>query len=220
MDFILKNLAHLTKLIGWLNLKKVLLLSSAALVMLTLYTAYEQRVRVAQLFAEEEGIELVYTFAVSAQMQDQIKYLVAKNSLIKSISVLTANIHLNRRTIVYRFSEDMVANETFNKMTAERGMSQPIFNEDDANNKQMVSLINGEFACTPFKDSINMKLVPSLAAASPMICRVSLPPYYGDFAGYLSIVLVKVPTPSEEKELEQIVKQLASELFFKDVQRR
>jgi hypothetical protein len=221
MDFILKNLAHITNFITWLTFRKVLLLALAVFVGLTLYTVYEQRARVVALFVvETEVLPVQTTFVVSSEMQDRIRALVTKNPLIKSVNVLVADIHLNRRTVVFRFSEDEAANAAFEKMVAEKGSTQPIFTSDAANNAQMVAVINGEFVCQAYKDTINAQLLPSLAATTPTICRISLPPYYGDFSGYLAISLTRVPAEFERLELQQTIKLLATDLFFKDVVRR
>lgn len=220
MDFILKNLANFTKIVKWLTFKKVLLLAVFIFSMLVFYTAYEQRVRVAGMFSKDDTSTIHNVFIVSSGMQDQIKLFVQKRELVKSVIVWTADIHLNQRTIIFRHSDDQAINESFMKMIRERGNTLPIFTDDPVNNTQMVSVINGEFACYPFKATINNKILPDMATSTPTVCRISLPPYYGDFSGYLSFSLARTPSTEEQKVIEIEVKHLASELFFKDIVKR
>lgn len=214
MEWLLKHLSVAAKIIAWLSLKKVFLLGLTALGGIVMYTAYEQRSQVIEVFAKN-GPKT--NFTVSTVLQDRIKATVMTNPLITTVTVLAADLKLNERDIVYRFSDSAVANELWEKQFKERGTRQPIFTKDPENNAQMVSVVNGEFTCHSFAKTLNQNLVPEAAKITPVICRVSLPPYYGDFAGYLTLSLSRVPTEVEEDELQLEAKRLANEIFFKNI---
>ena len=206
-----KYLAYATKIITWLNLRKVLLLALMAFAALALYTTYEQRAR---LFGPAP-LTRPPAFALSPDLQDNIKLLVSKNPIIASILVLSADLGLNQRVIIFRFSDDPVLNEIYDKRRFEHGDTKPIFNQDAVNNSEMVSVINGEFTCNP--TSPTNVIMPGVERRVPVVCRISLPPYYGQFSGYLSVVLTRVPSLAEKLEIELETKRLANDIFFKSL---
>lgn len=218
MEWIIKQLATAAKVITWLNLKKVFLLALVSLCAILLFAGYENRVRI----VEEVGGQAKVTakFKVSADLQDRIKTYVNSSSLITTMTVLSADLKINERDIVYRYSDSAVLNELWEKKFRETGTARPIFTKDTQNNSQMVSVVNGEFSCTPYAETVNAGIVPEAAKLTPVICRVSLPPYYGEFSGYITLSLVKVPTDAERGELQLEAKRIANEIFFKNVVRK
>lgn len=204
---IAKNLIQVTKLIGWLNLRKVFLTALAGLVSLALFTGYEQRVRI---FAPPIEIgQSPPKFTVSADMQEKIKVIIERSELIAGVSVLTVDLRTNEREVVFSYHDDKVVAEAFRKYYAEHGFIQPIFTKDDDSNSVMISVINGEFSCG--------KNLASTAGKEHAICRISLPPYYGEFAGYILFALNSDPTEVDKHEIELEARRLANELFFKNI---
>lgn len=213
MEWLTKHLATAAKIIAWLNLKKVFLLGTIAFGAIALYTAYEQRARIISVVTHQEKAK----FAVSTEMQDRIKVLVMNSALIMTVTVLSADLKVNERDIVYRFSDSAVLNELWEKQFREHGSAQPIFTKDSENNSQMVSVVNGEFSCHPFSKTVNQQLVPDAGKLTAMICRISLPPYYGEFSGYLTFSLARVPSDLELYTIQLEAKKMANEIFFKNI---
>lgn len=215
MEWLTKHLSTAAKVIAWLNLKKVFLLGAVALGGITLFTAYEQR---AQIISAWTGVPHTKAkFRVSTEMQDRIRQLVLSSPNINTITVLTADLKINERDIVFRFSDSAVLNELWEKQFSERGSAQPIFTKDTENNNQMVSVVNGEFSCHPYSKTINQLLVPEAAKLTAAVCRISLPPYYGEFSGYLAFSLNQPVSDVELYSLQLEAKRLANEIFFKNI---
>lgn len=225
VETIIKQLGNITKIITWLNLKRVMLLTVAALVGLTLLTMYEQRDKITDA-VETRDVEIngrpvkTNVIVVSPEMQTKIKKLVDDSPLITAISVLNTDLRLNQRTVIYQYADTPVISEAWERFYREHGYIQQIFTTSDKNNTQMVSVINGEFSCVKYEDTLNAALLPENKIAEPVICRISLPPYYGEFSGYLVIALAKVPTPIEQNEVMIQAKSLSNEIFLKNVVKR
>jgi hypothetical protein len=214
-----KYLDSVSRLIAWLSIKRVALATLFAFSALVLYTSYEDRVIIINTFSNKI-VEDEAPFIVSPPMQTKIQTLVLRDPRIVSIVVWDANLRLNQRTVVYNFADDPVVADAWAKIFQEHGTSQTIFNTDDKNNLQMISLVNGDFKCFPYADTFNARFVPSGSTKINAECRISLPPYYGEFGGYLSLGLTKLPTGYELEEFTSIGKTLANEIFFKDVIKR
>lgn len=218
MELILKHLASASKIIAWLSLKKVLLLSTITFGALALFTAYEQREQLVE--AAGGAVTPTTHFKVSTEMQDRIRVMVNNSSLITTITVLEANLKINERDIVFRYGDDPSVNDNWEREYSKNGTIQPIFTRDSGNNAQMVALVNGEFNCYKFSDTVNKDIVPQNERRTPVVCRISLPPYYGEFAGYLGFALSRTPSPAEQDELQLEARRLANEIFFKNIVNR
>ena len=97
------------------------------------------------------------------------------------------------------------------------GSTQAIFTSSEHGNEQMVAVINGEFGCFKYEDTINYIVAPALASKMPYVCRVSLPPYYGEFSGYLAFGLKAKPDEGKANEVRIEAVRLATEIYFKAI---
>jgi hypothetical protein len=84
----------------------------------------------------------------------------------------------------------------------------------------MVDIINALFVCYDTKAVLLVRLVPEVAAISPVICSISIPPYPEKFSGYLNLYLSRAPTPDEKDQLRAIARNLASEIFDSEIAKR
>lgn len=222
---VIKQLGNLTKIITWLNLRRVGLLALAALIGLVMLTLYEQRARVVEA-VQNRNVEVqsrpvkTNVLTVPIDMQTKIKKIVDDSQIITAVSVLNVDLKLNQRSVIFEYSDSAVITGGWERFYHEHGFTQPIFTTSDKNNSQMVAVINGEFTCVRYDDSVNAALVPETHGVEPMICRISLPPYYGEFSGYLVIGLSKTPTPAERDEIMIAAKALSNEIFLKNVVNR
>ena len=77
----------------------------------------------------------------------------------------------------------------------------------------MIDLINGEFVCSPFTDTIGSKIIPELAKHIHTVCANGIPPYYGKFLGIVSIYTKRAPLPEEQDQIRSIAKNLSSMIY-------
>jgi hypothetical protein len=98
----------------------------------------------------------------------------------------------------------------------------PLFNSDPINNVRMSKLINGEFICDPFKDTIAYKLAPAtnksvVTNIVSTVCANGIPPTYGRFTGIVSVYLKTVPTQEENDRIRTLSRDLSLGIYERDL---
>lgn len=208
------------KVLRVISLRNVILWSVTAILALVLYTAYEQRATIINLIVngpEVDAPQQIVSFTISETSKARIKSLVNDNAIITAITVLNADIRNNRRIPIYWFSDDPLISKQLDALFSGRYGGIPLFTSDEKNNETVVGVINGEFACAPYNESGSTTVFPNLASRFPTVCRTSLPPYYGQFSGYVMIALNKVPTPEELDSIKAETLNISTEIYFRDV---
>ena len=206
------------KVLSVISLKKVAIWTFAAIVFLIGLTVFQNRAAIYGALTQAPVIETpsaVIPFAVSQTSQDRLKSLIDGDPIISSIIVLNADLRNNRRIPIYWYSDDPYIQKFLDtQFTNKFGI--PLFTAEEKNNANMVGVINGEFACSGFNEG-NASLYPGMDARMPVICRSSLPPYYGQFSGFLTVSLTKVPTADESVALKSTLLAISTEIYFRDI---
>lgn len=207
------------KVIRVISLKNVAIWTFAALVLLIGYTVFEQRTTIVNyiLNGPEAEAPAAATFALSDTSKTRIRSLVNDNDLIISITILNADIRNNRRVPIFWFADDAQVQGRLDALFSGRYGGIPLFTSDEKNNENIVGVINGEFACSDYTSGGNSALFPGLENRFPFVCRTSLPPYYGQFSGYVTIALNRVPTQPELDALKAETLNISTEIYFRDV---
>lgn len=215
MDLLLKYLNGLVNVISWLNLRKVLLLALASLATLICYTAYEERTRIlTALSADLSPRHEMQKFNISDDIAIEIRYM-TRLPIVSMVAVYAADLQINERMIAYRYADDPYLTDLWDKQIATAGNSLPLFTHNTKVNALVVSIINGQFSCHPYQDTMNREILRN--DRTPVLCFVSLPPYYGSFSGYVEVSLARVPTTLEQQTIEIEIKRLSNDIFFKNV---
>lgn len=206
------------KVLSVISLKKVAVWTFAAIVLLFGYTLFQNRASIYKYVTSEAVVPTPTTvvgFTVSTLSQDRVKQLIDVDGLITAIIVLNADLRNNRRLPIFWYSDDPFVQKTLDMQFA-NNYGIPLFSSEEKNNENIVGVINGEFSCSAFADG-NSALYPGLGTRMPTVCRASLPPYYGQFSGFLTVSLNRVPTPDELIALKSMILGLATEIYFRDI---
>ena len=208
----------LAKVIKVISLKNVAIWTFAALVVLIGYTIFENRAALVSYIVSgpEMATPAISGFKVSTASQGRIKQMVDSEDLINSIVVLNADIRNNRRVPLFWYSDDSAIQKNLDGFYTGRFGGIPLFTSEEKNNENVVGVINGEFACSQYADG-NAAVFPGLAARLPFICRASLPPYYGQFSGFVTITLNRIPSADELIALKAETLSISTEIYFRDV---
>lgn len=206
------------KIISWITFKKVFLLALIALVSIMLLTLFEGRKTLIGLWGNDDTSPVEIQLNISSSMKKRFETLVIRSDEIVGVTVVSANLRTNQRTTIHWFIDDAVVEEAYTEFIKTRGAITPIFNTDQNNSEQMVSVINGEFSCSKIEDTPSFRVVPRLVSRVSNVCRIGLPPYYGDFNGYVSFLLKKPATDQDEIRVEAV--RLANDLYRESIVNR
>ncbi len=207
------------KVVRVISLKNVAIWATAALVGLIAYTVFEQRTVIVNYIVNgrEAATPAKTTFSISDTSKSRIKQLVNGNDLIIAIAVLNADIRNNRRIPIYWYSDDDMVMKQIDQSFGSRYAGIPLFTSDEKNNETIVGVINGEFACGTYDEGGNSIIFPTLASRFPFVCRTSLPPYYGQFSGYVTLSLNRIPDQTELDAIKTETLNISTEIYFRDV---
>ena len=213
-------IGFVTKLVKTITFKRVLLWTLAGTIGIIGFTAYEHR---DELFSATSlrqvptGNPVGHAFIVGQDTKDKIKALTKSDPSIVGIGVLSADIRLNVRRSIYFYSAADNQDDSDPLGRYAQIQRLPLFTKNEENNRQMVKLINGEFHCVPYTQTTLAKAAPNINQDVVTICRASLPPYYGFFSGFVSVMLRIDPDVETQIRLRTTIESLATEIYFRDV---
>ena len=206
------------KVIRVISLKNVAVWTFAVLVAIVGYTIFENRAKLVQYVVNGPAVDApaITGFVVSSASQGRVKQLVDSDDLVNAVVIMNADIRNNRRVPLYWYSDDLSIQKILDTYFTGRYGGIPLFTSEEKNNENVVGVINGEFACSAYAEG-NAAVFPGLSSRMPYVCRASLPPYYGQFSGFVSIALTRVPTPDELIALKAEALGISTEIYFRDV---
>ena len=199
-----------------LTLSKIIITLLAGIMFIFVVVLYEYRNDIfdASITSIREDTEEV-KWTPSDETKQDLTALVSSSSLIKSSSITNINLQKNRQIVSWFYLNDPIEPQIRNKVS--KLLAQPVFDYDPKNTQQMVAVLNNEFTCVPYKDTGSSRLFPELNDKIASICRIAIPPFYGRFAGILTLGLNAVPTKFEEDSLRLETSRIAVEIYVRDV---
>jgi hypothetical protein len=185
------------KVFDWfttLTWPKYVLSTIAAATVITMVTLYENR----QQVFEHRTPGVTEDFELKQPSKDGVaifENFLKAHPYVAYISLIDANPITNRRTVVARFYNDeqikvMIESELADNPTAGDGS---LFMNDPILNKQVLSILAGEFHCDPAKVGVIAKAFPEVAKRLKYSCRLPLPPAFGKATGWITLHLDKWP---------------------------
>ena len=157
------------------------------------------------------------TQVIGKTSKDEIDQIVTHSDLIVSVIISTVDFQKNTRHIIYKSSDDSNLRKIYENEDKKLSNDVPLFNNDTINNGRMVDLINGEFTCYPYNNSIDALLIPTTIPYADTVCSNGIPPFYGMFSGVVSVVTKRAPTATEVAQLREVTRNLASKIYERDI---
>lgn len=140
---------------------------------------------------------------LSSESKYKISSMVARRSdLIVSATVASVNVQQNRKMYLYRAFSDRDVELVVKESDARDGASSPVFTSNEQTNKQILSLIRGEFSCSKIiPQGSDSKFGRYLGNKIKYTCRVPIPPSYGSLIGFVVFHLSREPNETELDEI-------------------
>ena len=151
---------------------------------------------------------------LSDTSKEAVSQFLKKHSEVQFMTVLNMDFQKNLRTPIYRaFANPKIEAIVRGYEVEGRTGVTPIFLTDAvANNNQMVSLINGEFSCSPFADGQLARIMPDLKPMITLSCRVPIPPSWS--TGTMGYIVVHLSQPTDRGTLEYLKLELMALSMF------
>ncbi len=187
------------------------------LIIAAAYAAYENRQSVYDFAAGSRVRTLSPTNQIlSVKTISEIDSLVSKSDLIIGMQVTIVDFQKNARYVIYTSIDNSDLRLIYLNQLNSNDINSPLFNADLMNNHLLVALINGDFVCSPFTDTLESKLKPGTSKYIHTVCSNGIPPYYGRFSGIISIYTKRVPLPEEADQIRMLAKNLSSIIYDRD----
>jgi len=136
----------------------------------------------------------------------KVNQKLSEDSNILGVQIVSTNLQLNTRYVVYANVYDPELAKKYNDYVSKNGIQQfPIFTKDDKSNLRIVRIINHEFVCAPFKESIIYKYIPIDDDKITTVCTISIPPDYGEFKGMVTVFMKDNPGDFEMEQIKYIL---------------
>lgn len=212
-----KNITSLLKVLTW---QKIVQATILIVILGVSYGFWENRVtiynslRVDARVEVEQPIVIQLSPATISTLEESVQKM---RGLISGVQVINVDFKKNSRSTAFFVSSDPILRKEFEDFQAKKITDISLFSSSEVNNQKIINLINGEFICNDFKDTAGAKIMPRAMDTVPVVCAISIPPYYGRFSGYLNIYLAKKPTPEEISIIRQIARDLSSRIYETDV---
>lgn len=214
------SIEDVRKFLSVLTWKKLIQLIVFLFIMGLTWATYENRGAIYG-FASQKRIDpsSPHVKELSKSTQTEINKIVEKSDNIVAIQIILADFQKNERVIIYTYIEDeaLELKNIWLKYSNNAIGNMALFTDNVADNKVVVDLINGEFNCRPYVDTINVRLSPESAKYVKYTCSNGIPASFGRFTGIIVVYLKHQLTPEEYDQIRSVSRTLATTIFERDL---
>ena len=214
-----KILSFIEDMIDALTPRSVILMSLLGIFTILGIVTFENRTTIFSKFYDERSIaELSAPWNVTDATKIELRSL-ANRPLIGGVLLTEVNLKKNRRTTKFWYISDPDFSQQAATVVASL-LPQAFFDNDKKNTEQMLAVLNNEFRCVRTDESVFVRYLPDMPKKLPYVCRLAVPPYVGDFAGFITVALVREPNLSERDSLRIELSRISVELYLRDIAKR
>lgn len=189
-----KILEKLDSILQHVTIARVFLVLLMFFGLLVMYTAFEHRHEV----YSKAGLKYDGDYEItppSDKGRKLVENFMAKYPNIAMITLIDADPISNRRKPVARFFANRELELIFDSVLRKNSNAGdgPLLTSSPDNNAYVLAIMNGEFSCSPNKNTILTNQFPGSEKIVSYSCRVPLPPAYNKATGWFTIQLQKWP---------------------------
>jgi hypothetical protein len=207
----------ITEIIDALTWKRVWLLCLLVSTCIFLYVLFENRTTIFNKLIDNQPVETIeIPWKISDASKSSLQEI-TNQQIIGGVAIIDVNLKKNRKTMKHWYFKDTKMIDVVSQVVSET-LPQPFFDNSKRNNDQMLDILANRFLCVPTADTAFAKFAPSISALYPYACQIAVPPYVGEFAGYLTVYLTKQPSVIEQDSIKIEVNRISIELYLRDIQ--
>ena len=160
---------------------------------------------------EDENVKLL---TVTDSVKNTIADITRKSPIIVGTQIITLNFHKNIRVETYMNIGNVVIQQAYDLYMKTKRVEVPLFTIDKEKNNRIFSIINGEFTCTPYKESMAYKYAPQLdQVAITDVCSLGIPPYNNNISGLISVYLKYHPSSDEKQNIFLSMREVSNRIY-------
>lgn len=212
--------AFINDMLDALTWSRVGLFFLAGIVLIAVLMFYENRNRFIDFVFGNTSVEAVENLSQPWELSEKSKAELKKlteQPLVGGVLITEVNLKKNRRITKYWYVQDPAFRNDVVQILSTL-LPQPFFDTDVKNNEQMLGVLGNQFTCTPTSQTVFNNIFPSMAAKLPWVCRLAVPPYVGEFAGFITLALVRAPTYTEKEALKIELARISINLYLRDIE--
>lgn len=152
---------------------------------------------------------------LSTELSEYVKDKVGKIPVINGIQVVRTDVKRNSRAIIYAYQIDDELRKIFSSFIRNRiTMEIPLFSDNFSQNVRTIRMMDHQFECVPYVDTLTYEYVPESAKFITTACSISIPPAYGEFKGILVVTLKRTPSDLEEMIVKETLIDLSNKIYL------
>lgn len=214
-----KLIENLPKILRALTFQRVLSACVLAGMLCILAIVWDQRVAlVSNLKVSSIASAKNVSIVGNEKTAKAAKELVNRAALITGIQLINVDFRTNTRSTAFFYSDQVALQNIVDNAMALRVSPTPLLiKSDEQNNVRLIMIMTGQFVCYPSETSLLGKAAGEVVALAPYMCSISIPPYEGNFSGYLNLFLKSAPTGDEIEELRTAARILAADIYDREL---
>lgn len=202
-----------------LTIQRVMLMALVGVFTIVGLIGFENRASLFSRFYDGNSIsEMSIPWTASEETKRELRAL-ANRGLIGGVMLTEVNLKKNRRTTKFWYAADPSFSASATSVLSTL-LPQTFFDSDKKNTEQMLAVLNNEFKCVKTEDTVFIRFIPEMPKVLPYICRIAVPPYVGDFAGFITVAFVREPNQPERDSLRIELSRISVELYLRDITKR
>lgn len=217
MGIKLDNLVSLLKILTWSKI------AQAAIFLLVVgisYGLWENRLiiynslRVGARVETEEALIINLSPSSIAALEAAAK---KSSPLVAGIQIVNVDFKKNIRSNSYFVFNDENLRKLYEDYQERKLTDAPLFTDKESSNQKIIDLLNGEFVCNDFRDTLMYAFISGIGNTVTTVCSISIPPYYGRFSGYLNIYLTRKISGDDVAYVRQLVREISLRIYKTDI---
>jgi hypothetical protein len=158
-----------------------------------------------------------HIWAVSQESQKALFKFMSSSDDIQYVGVTSVDLKKNRRKPELFLLKDPARQQLVTIRSQNILLSQPMFDYNHNSTKIMVRVIANEFVCISYEEAYYSQFFPEFKEDMPIVCHIAIPPYTGQFFGYISISLKRQLSYNELEAIRIEMARLAVDVFLRDI---
>lgn len=150
----------------------------------------------------------------------ELQGIVNKEEMVVAISAVSVSLAKNTRVPTFFYSDVPEFARIYDNFITNQKEPIRTYSDDKRYNNRVTTILNGNFDCREFKETLAKKFYPEAEHIAPWLCSMAVPPGFdpsGDFVGWLVFYLNQEPSTQDQKRLARIAVDASTAIYRRDM---